>query len=88
MAFQMNDIPMSSPVVAEAVVKCLRNCDRALNELLIETKEVMPEPDWKVLRRGVGEILGTGMFDLWVAVVKQHPRFEQDAFGKPTDDQR
>ena len=63
----------------------LRKCDRALNELLIETKEVMPETDWKVLRRGVGEILGTSMFDLWVAVVKQHPRFEKDAFGKPTD---
>jgi len=84
MTFQMNDIPMSSPVVAEAVVDCLRKCDRALNELLIETKDVMPEPDWKVLRQGVAEILSTSMFDLWVAVVKQHPRFEKDAFGEPT----
>jgi hypothetical protein len=81
MAFQMSDIPLSSPVVAEAVADCLRKCDRAFNELLIETKEGMPEPDWKLLRRGVGEILGTSMFDLWVALVKQHPRFEKDAFG-------
>ena len=88
MTFQMNDIPLSSPLVAEAVVGCLRKCDRALNELLIETKEAMPESDWNLLRRGVGEILGTSMFDLWVAVVKLHPQFEKDAFGGPTKGQQ
>ncbi|MGH6675267.1 MAG: hypothetical protein ACRECE_03455 [Xanthobacteraceae bacterium] len=88
MAFQMNDIPISRPVVAEAIAGCLHKCDRALNELLIDTKGVMPESEWNVLRRGVGEILATSMFYLWAALVKQHPRFEREAFGEPAKGQQ
>jgi hypothetical protein len=55
---------------------------------LIDTKGIMPDSEWNVLRRGVGEILGTSMFDLWVALVKQHPRFEKDAFGESSKGQQ
>jgi hypothetical protein len=88
MAFQMSDIPLSNPVVAEAVAGCLHKCDQAFNELLIETKDMMPESDWKLLRHGVADVLATGMFDLWRTLVNQNPRFEKDAFGNPSGSQR
>jgi hypothetical protein len=82
MEFRMSDIPMTDLKVAGAVVRCLQKCDRALNEALIETQDIMPESDWKLLRHGVGQILGSDMFDLWVAVVKLHPQFKHEAFGE------
>ena len=88
MTFQMKDIHLSNPVVAAAIAGCLRKCDRALNELLVETKEIMPESDWNLLRRGVAEIVVNDMADLWSSVVKSHPRYEEDAFGKPTEGQQ
>jgi hypothetical protein len=82
MEFRMSEIPLSDVKVAEAVVRCLQKCDRAFNVALVETKEMMPESDWNVLRRGVGHIMAGGMYDLWLAVVKRHPQFA--AFGDET----
>jgi hypothetical protein len=81
MEFRMNDIPLSDPRVADAVVRGLQKVDRALNELLIETKDLMPETDWNLLRRGVGQILAADTYELWTAVVRKHPQYEKAAFG-------
>jgi len=79
----MSDIPLTSPQVADAVVRCLQQCDRALNEVLVETEALMPPDDWKLLRRGVGTITGGDMFDLWRAVVGQHSAYENACYGGP-----
>jgi hypothetical protein len=82
MEFRMNDIPISDPKVASVMVRCLQKCDRAFNEALIETKELMPESDWNKLRLGVGHVLASSMFDMWTVIVKTHPQFNREAFGE------
>ena len=82
MEFRMSDIPLSDVRVADAVVRCLQKCDRAFNELLIETEQVMPEPEWKQLKRGVGHVMAGEMYGLWVALVDKHPQFSAAAFGE------
>jgi hypothetical protein len=84
MEFRIDDITLPNPRVADAVVRCLQQCDRALNAVLVETEALMPADDWKLLRRGVGRIAGGDMFDLWHAVVKQHPEYETACYGEPT----
>jgi hypothetical protein len=81
MEFDMSDIPVADSKVAEVLARCLQKCDRAFNDALIETKEMMSDSDWKLLRRGVGQIMGSDMYDLWAVIVKQHPQFERAAFG-------
>ena len=83
MEFRMSDIPMPNPRAADAVIRCLQQCDRAFDELLVETASLMPAEDWKLLRRGIGTISGGDMFDLWRAVVKQHPAYENACYGEP-----
>ena len=61
MEFRIDDIPLQNPRVADAVVRCLQQCDRALNAVLVETEALMPADDWKLLRRGVGRIAGGDM---------------------------
>ncbi|MDZ4366844.1 MAG: hypothetical protein U0987_07445 [Afipia sp.] len=77
----MNDVPLDNAAVAGVMIQCLKECDRAFNAALIETRSMMPSEDWNVLRRGVGQILGSDMFDLWSAIVKKHPQFENDFVG-------
>jgi hypothetical protein len=81
MEFRMSDIPLSDIRVADAVVRCLKTCGGAFDDLLVETKEVMPESDWNLLRRGVGQIMGDHMYDLYVEVAKQHPQHKAAIFG-------
>ena len=82
MQFRMSDIPFADPKVAGAVIRCLQKCGHAFDDVLTETKEMMPESEWNLLRRGVGQIMGSDMFDMWAAIVKLHPQFERDASGK------
>ena len=81
MAFRMTEIPLGNPQVADAIARCLQKCDRAFNDALIETKDLMPDPEWKLLRRGVGQIMGADMYEMWCALVEQHPKFKNAAFG-------
>jgi hypothetical protein len=76
MEFQMSDIPLDNPDVAGVLVRRLKECDRSLNAALVETEPMMSMDDWKILRRGIGQILGSEMFLLWRAIVKKHPQFE------------
>ncbi|WP_295853523.1 hypothetical protein [Tardiphaga sp.] len=79
----MSDIPFDNPDVAGVVIRCLQECDRALNVALVETQPMMSTDDWKMLRLGVGHIVGSDMLDLWVAIVKKHPQFESAFAGLP-----
>jgi hypothetical protein len=79
MAFRMSELPLADPKVAQIVARCLANCGRALDEALIESKGIMNESDWKKLRHGFGQVLGSEMFDLWQTLVKHHPEY-QDGF--------
>jgi hypothetical protein len=81
MPFQMSDIPISDPKIAAILVRSLQTCGRAFDEALIETEKMMPTADWNLLRRGVGQIMGSDMYDLWAAIVKRHPQFEKAALG-------
>jgi len=85
MEFRMSDVPLDNPAVAGVMIQCLKECDRALNVALVETKPMMPSDQWNVLRRGVGQILGSDMFDLWSAIVKKHPQFKNDFVGGPDE---
>ena len=76
MEFRMSDVPVSDVRVADAVMRCLQKCGGAFDDLLIETKDMMPESDWGLLRRSVGQILGDHLHDLWTAVVDKHPQFK------------
>jgi hypothetical protein len=76
MDFRMSDVPVSDVKVAEAVVRCLKKCGGAFDDLLIETKDMMPEADWRLLRRGVGQIMGDHIHDLWAAIAGKHPQFK------------
>jgi uncharacterized protein with HEPN domain len=82
MDFRMSDVPVSDAKVADAVVRCLKTCGGALDDLLVETKDMMPESDWNLLRRGVGQIMGGHMRDLWIAVVRQHPQYSAAILGE------
>ena len=82
MEFRMSDVPMSDPRVGESVARCLLKCDGVINETLIECKDLMSEQDWNELRRGFGHVLAGQMLDMWFALVKSHPKFNEQAFGK------
>ena len=82
MEFRMTDVAVSDLKVAEAVVRCLQKCDGAFNDLVVETQQMMPDTDWKALKRGVGQIRAGDMFDLWAALVSKHPQFNVAAFGQ------
>jgi hypothetical protein len=82
MDFRMSDVPVSDVKVAEAVVQCLQKCGGAFDDLLVETKDMMPESDRRLLRRGVGQIMGNHLYDLWTAIVDKHPQFKAPAFGE------
>ena len=88
MEFRMNDIPFENPQVAEMVVRCLQQCDQSLNAMVVEAETLMPADDLKLLRRGVAQIVGGDMFDLWRAVVRQHPTYENACYGKPASKSR
>ncbi len=81
MEFRMRDIPLSDTRVAGAVVRCLKTCGGAFDDLLLETKDLMPESHWSLLRRGVGQIMGDHMHELYVEVAKQHPQYKAAIFG-------
>jgi uncharacterized protein with HEPN domain len=81
MEFRMSDVPLSDVRVADAVVRCLKTCGGAFDDLPVETREIMPDADWSLLRRGVGQIMGDHMHDLLVAVANQHPQHKAAIFG-------
>ncbi len=76
MEFRMSDMPISDPKVGEIIARCLQTCGGAIDDALIESKDLMTESDWKVLRRGFGHILGSDIHDLWRVLVKHHPQYE------------
>jgi hypothetical protein len=82
MTFQMSDIPLANPKVADAIARCLQKCDRAFNDVLVETKEFVSDSEWKLLRRGIGQIMGSEMYEMWCALIEQHPKFKSAAFGE------
>jgi hypothetical protein len=82
MEFRMNDVQMSDPRVGDSVARCLVECDRAIHETLIECKGMMSEQDWGSLRRGFGHIVSGEMLEMWSALVKHHPKYSAQAFGK------
>jgi hypothetical protein len=75
MKFQMTDIPISDPRIGEIVARCLQKCGGAIDEALVESKDLMAEADWNVLRLGFGHVLGTDMHDMWAVLVKHHPQY-------------
>ena len=81
MDFRMSDVPVSDAKVA-AVVRCLQTCGGAFDDLLVETKDIMSESDWRLLRRGVGQIMGNQFYDLWTAIADERPQFKAPAFGE------
>jgi hypothetical protein len=82
MEFRMSDVPFADPRVAGAMIRGLGRCGQALDEALLEVKEIMPDADWALLKRGVGQILGSDMFDMWKEIVKAHPQFEHGPSGQ------
>jgi hypothetical protein len=75
MTFRMTDIPISDPKIGEIVARCLQQCGGAIDDALVESKELMAEADWNFLRLGFGHILGTDMHDMWKVLVKHHPQY-------------
>ena len=76
MEFRMSDMPIGDPRLGEIIARCLRTCGGAIDSALVESKEFMAEADWKALRRGFGQILGSDLHDLWRVLVKHHPQYE------------
>jgi hypothetical protein len=76
MEFRMSDMPISDPKVGEIVARCLRTCGGAIDEALMESKDLMGETEWKIMQRGFGQILGSDMHDLWSVLVRHHPQYE------------
>ena len=83
--FRMSEMPIADPKMGEIVARCLMTCGRAIDDALVESKDVLSDSDWKTLRRGFGQILGSEMFDLWTVLVKHHPEYEG---GFPPRDQK
>jgi len=83
MEFRMTDIPISDPRIGEIVARCLQKCGGAVDEALVESKDLMTEADWKVLRLGFGHVLGNDMHDMWKVLVKHHPQYAA-GFSPPT----
>jgi hypothetical protein len=76
MEFRMSEIPISDPRVGESVARCLQKCGRAIDETLIECKDIMSEQDWRNLRLGFGHVLGSEMHDMWKVLIQHHPKFK------------
>ncbi len=70
----MSHIPLDNPAVAGVMMRCLKECGRAFDEALVETRPMMSGDDWNVLRRGVGQILGSDIHDMWKVIVEKHPQ--------------
>jgi hypothetical protein len=75
MKFRMTDIPISDPKIGEIVARFLQKCGGAVDEALVESKDLMADADWKVLRLGFGHILGNDMHDMWTVLIKHHPQY-------------
>jgi hypothetical protein len=82
MEFRMSDIPISDARVGDSVARCLLECDRAIQVAMNECKGMMSDEDWRGPVRGFGHILAGEMLEMWDALVKHHPKYSVQAFGK------
>jgi hypothetical protein len=82
MKFPMADIPISDPRIGKIVAHCLQKCGGAIDDALVESKDLMADADWNVLRLEFGHVLGTDMHDMWTVLVKHHPQY---ASGYPPE---